>query len=76
MSTSEYDDVPDDMDEPQEDDIVTSDDEHWYQYGKLVVIGDRSDVKKFMNREKFWPNVWVISDHGNTCNISEDVSQN
>jgi hypothetical protein len=52
-------------DEPEEGDIVTTDHEHWYQDGKLVVTGDENDVREYMDDERFWPNVWFISDHGN-----------
>lgn len=56
---------------PQEDDIVTEDDENWYQYGELYHTGDRPSLVKKMEEDKFWPNVFVISDHGNSCLITD-----
>jgi hypothetical protein len=60
----------DEPDEPEESDITTEDDEHWYQDGKLYYTGNRAGLKKKMDRDQFWPNVWVISDHGNSILIS------
>jgi hypothetical protein len=56
--------------EPAEDDITTTDHIHWYQYGKLVLTTpDPNDceqqVRRWMEEERFWPNAWFISDHGN-----------
>ncbi len=56
--------------EPGDDDITTSNDRDFYQYGKLILsIGpddDRNDaLTAYMNKAKFWPNCWTISDHGN-----------
>ncbi len=56
--------------EPEEDDITTSDHRKFYQSGKLVLTVDEDDdhvqaLKEFMDKEKFWPNCWFISDHGN-----------
>lgn len=55
----------DEPDEPEEDDITTSDHKRWYQSGKLYFTGDEKGLKKKMAKDKFWPNVWFISDHGN-----------
>ena len=59
--------------QPNEDDLITSDHTHVYQYGKLVLTTsletfDR-DVRAHMVRERFWPNVWFVSDRGNTILI-------
>jgi hypothetical protein len=63
--------------EPEEGDYTTTDHIDWHQYGKLVLTtADAEDryspaddgyarVKAHMDREKFWPNAWFISDHGN-----------
>lgn len=51
--------------EPEEGDITTEDHHKWYQYGKLYVTGDEDDVRAKMDEERFWPNLWWISDHGN-----------
>lgn len=57
------------IDEPQEDDYVTEDFCKFYQYGKLAVrtTEDRweRDVRAHMDKERFWPSIWMISDHGN-----------
>lgn len=56
--------------EPTEDDYITEDYERFYQYGKLVINlpeGEdwRAAVKDHMEENKFWPNIWFCSDHGN-----------
>lgn len=58
--------------EPEEGDLVTSDHRTVYEVGRrrpVLSITERQSftrqVRLFMNREKFWPNVWFISDHGN-----------
>jgi hypothetical protein len=62
--------------EPLEGDITTEDHEHWYQYGKLYFTGDYVDLKKKMKVDKFWPNVFFISDHGNAHLVNElDISK-
>jgi hypothetical protein len=75
------------VDEPDEDAITTSDHTNFYQYGKLMfrVLGDdgvykileskrrwegnfdtiEAAVKAWMDAEQFWPNCYLISDHGN-----------
>jgi hypothetical protein len=60
----------DEPDEPEEDDITTSDHRRWYQSGKLYFTGDEKGLKKKMAKDKFWPNVWFISDHGNAHLVS------
>lgn len=62
--------MSDAFDEPEEDDYTTEDHEHFYQFGTLAVVVDEDDewphtLKAHMDRERFWPNVWWISDHGN-----------
>ena len=59
--------------EPLEGDITTEDHEHWYQYGKLYFTGDYVDLKKKMKVDKFWPNVFFISDHGNAHLVTEST---
>lgn len=56
--------------EPEEGDITTHDEKHWLQHGKPYFTGDREGLKAKMDADKFWPNVWVISDHGNACLIT------
>lgn len=53
-------------DEPDEDDITTGDHHRWYQSGKLYFTGDEAGLRAKMEQDKFWPNVWFISDHGNS----------
>jgi hypothetical protein len=80
-------------DEPQEDDITTTDHRQFYMSGKLVLTfsspdnrwmyrdtktasnwvrlprfaedDHKSALREFMSRIGYWPNCWVISDHGN-----------
>lgn len=66
----DFEDDEEEFDEPEEGDITTEDHRRFYQYGKLVLDLDEDDdheaaVREFMERSKFWPNVWFISDHGN-----------
>lgn len=60
---------------PEEGDYTTTDHIHWYQYGKLVLTTPDQDyafVKAHMDQERFWPNAWFISDHGNCHLLSLD----
>lgn len=62
---------------PQEGDYTSTDHIHWYQYGKLVLTTAypeckytsaddyKEQLKAHMEKEKFYPNAWFISDHGN-----------
>lgn len=81
----DYIDFPKDDDEeeeeefsdPEEGDYTTEDHRHFYQNRKLVVtVGEEDDwrpaVKAHMEAEQFWPNVWLISDHGNAHLLSMD----
>lgn len=71
--TEEDDDELEDDDEPTEPDedaITTSNERDFYQYGKKVLTitedQDREhELMEYMNRTQFWPDCWVISDHGN-----------
>jgi hypothetical protein len=56
--------------EPEEDDITTEDRRRWFQSGKLYFVGDEAGLKRKMDADHFWPNVWFISDHGNAHLIS------
>jgi hypothetical protein len=62
---------------PQEDleegDITTTDHEHWYQYGRPYVTGNDLALAEAMVGDRFFPNVWFISDHGNV--IPHDISK-
>lgn len=51
--------------EPEEGDITTEDHQRWFQDGKLYFEGDEAGLKAKMDTDKFWPNVWFVSDHGN-----------
>jgi len=56
--------------EPQEDDVTTPDHRNFYQWGKLVLsIGEDENMaaalNAWMERERYWPSVWFVSDHGN-----------
>jgi len=76
---SDEDDVDTDVTEPEEDDYTSEDHCKWYQYGKLVLDLKPEDdhvtaLRAHMDAAKFWPNCFVISDHGNVCQI--DMSEN
>jgi hypothetical protein len=66
--------------EPEEGDITTEDHSSFYQYGKLWLFVHpdswttnqelNEQIRERMSEEKFWPNVWFISDHGNAHLLS------
>ena len=64
-------DVAGEPSEPEEGDIVTEDNDHWYMVGdhKLYHEGDVNTLADKMVASKWWPNVWWISDHGNAHRI-------
>lgn len=73
----EYDAEDDEIDDggTEEGDYVTDDHRRFFQYGELVVeVPEDEDwephVKAHMDSQEFWPNVWFISDHGNTVLLS------
>jgi hypothetical protein len=60
--------------EPEEGDLVTEDHRKFYEHEgtkrKPVLELDEDEdwkeaVKAYMEREQFWPNCWLRSDHGN-----------
>lgn len=62
------------QDEPEEGDLYTYDHREVFVWGGLsrkpvLVVSDvnkfEAQVAAYMKRDKFWPNVWFISDHGN-----------
>lgn len=60
--------------EPEEGDYTSTDHCKWYQYGKCVLSLTPEDdhvaaLKAHMDQNKFWPNAFFISDHGNTVLI-------
>ncbi len=59
--------------EPEEGDITTEDHEHWFQYGKPYHTGDYPSLKAKMDADKFWPNVFWVSDHGNAHLVTEST---
>lgn len=71
---SEYDEV--ETTEPEEDDYVITDVVNggyavaeWGHAGYLADFDTRDEAEEFIRRrgnaEQFFPNVWIISDHGN-----------
>ncbi len=73
-SDDEHEDKDDSEPEPEEDSITTEDNLKFYQYGKLVFeLTEDEDrnigIKRELDRMRFWPNVFAISDHGNSCLI-------
>ena len=59
------------FDEPEEGDITTEDHRRWWQHGKLYFVGDEVGLRRKMDKDKFWPNIWFISDHGNAHLITQ-----
>lgn len=59
-------------DEPQDGDLVTEDHTEFYQVGRMGLVLRVEDgecwqtrVRQWMDRERYWPNCYFISDHGN-----------
>lgn len=75
ITTHWVDDIADEIekeeesDEPDEDAITTHDHQIFYQYGKKYHTGDIESLKAQMDKDKLWPDVWFISDHGNAHRI-------
>jgi len=74
---------PDDVGEPtepEEGDIVHDDgqrsrgEDEWFQYGKLFFKGSREGLaQKLAVDNDMMPNIFQISDHGNSICISKDI---
>jgi hypothetical protein len=67
--------------EPAEGDLISSDHQHFYEFGggfAFSVIKDgverdwRVVAKEYMDNEQFWPNVWLVSDNGRMTLLSLD----
>lgn len=67
---------------PEEGDLYTYDHRNLYIWGAsgrkpVLLVSDvnrfNSAVRAFMKKDKFFPNVWFISDHGNAHLI--DISK-
>lgn len=59
------------------DDYTTEDFVTFHQSGRLALTVPEADdwrphVRAHMERAKFWPNVWRVSDHGNAELVSLD----
>lgn len=78
--------MADDEPEPEEGDLFTHDHTCFFECGSTscfqvklglgakVIVPHGEDwqqhVRAYMKRVNFWPNVWFVSDHGNTCLLS------
>lgn len=62
--------------EPAEDDLVTADHIRVYSAGRLVLRTSpdtfTADVRAYMDRVSYWPDVWFVSDHGNAHLVTLD----
>lgn len=61
-------------DEPEEEDLLTDDCVRFFRkgfehHGSVIVVAEdadwRREVKRYMLREQWYPNIWLVSDHGN-----------
>lgn len=59
---AEYDDEPQD---PEEEDITAPDPAGPFFYLGRRIAETRADLRAWMNAQRYFPNVWFISDHGN-----------
>ena len=56
----------DDFHEPEEGDWITEDHRTWMEFGgRERFHGTEIQLRQHMDRQKFWPSVWFLSDHGN-----------
>lgn len=55
----------DEPNEPQEEDITADDPSGPFVYLGKRIAANRAELRAWMEREKYFPNVWFISDHGN-----------
>jgi hypothetical protein len=75
--TEDSDDEETDEGTVEEGDITTSDGTTFYQDGKLYLRASDPDsasreLRAKMDADQFWPNVWMISDHGNVIRFGLD----
>lgn len=69
-----------DMQDPETGNIFQGQNSNdWFQYGKLVLTtsdenGDY-ELRQFMDRAQFWPEVLTVSDHGNSNIITARIMQ-
>lgn len=66
------------MDRLEEDDFYSYDGVTWYQSGKQIfTCNERCEepyntsahLAAYAAKENYWPNAWIISDHGNLHNV-------
>jgi hypothetical protein len=68
-------------DEPEEGDLTTENFCEWFQNGRKVLVCETeqwaTEVKAYMDKDQFWPNVWWISDHGNAhlLNLQNELAE-
>ena len=60
----------DEPDEPHEDDYTSEDGRNWYQSGRLVfTVPENENAEEYLRAHAdatgYFPNAWMISDHGN-----------
>jgi hypothetical protein len=72
--------------EPEEGDLFTYDEIHFYELGSAGIFDVKLDrgwkvrvplggpwqpaVRDYMDKQKFWPSVWLIDDHGGVTLLS------
>lgn len=56
---------------PAEGDITTEDGERFYHDGDLIASSEE-DLRDWMERESYWPTVWMVDDHGGATPYSMD----
>lgn len=62
--------------EATEDDIFTKnwgDISIWYLYGKIYCQGDDRTLAKKLEKDNYFPNIYSVSDHGNTVLINKHI---
>ena len=59
--------------EPCEDDVLCEDRGGPFYYWGKRIADDPADLMAWMAKHSYWPDVWSVSDHGNTCNVTVSV---
>ena len=56
---------------PEEEDIYCEDYNGPFRYSGKVIASNKKGLKAWMEKEGYFPNVWHISDHGNTSLVTD-----
>lgn len=63
------------INEPQEEDIICDDQGGPFWYTQKIIANTVEELKKWMEKNNYFPDVWWISDHGNSLNITRSIME-